>query len=260
MFSVQNESLHRPSERAERDFRRQKLFNNIILGLMIFMAIMGVWNVITIASIIRDGAVDLADTAAILSHISSRIIFAAGAVTLVLIIIKEWKWGDPGFATAFVLAPLLFLVLVPVMSAELQPNEESMHLEATFTQCEPGGIEALEAQDNSLCEIVGSDSGRIFMSGSNPADGSPELLEPDVMQPDRAGWDVEARGEFKVYFMLQQESMDACESSQFTTSASREATTNHNCVEIDGTAYSSHSFVTSNLAGKWFSVYQEAAP
>ncbi len=260
MFTVRDSSLYQPSQKAQEAFRRQQIFNRIITALMIFMGILTVWNFITIASILRSGAVDLADTRSILSHISSRLLFISAAITFVLVVIKEWKWGDPGFATSFILAPILFFALVPVMSAELQPAEEEMRLSASFTVCEPGGLEALAERDTSLCESVHAEEGRVLMSATNPADSDGELLEPDNVETDRASWDVEARGEFTVYFLLQQESREACENSTFAQSAEQSPTDTFDCVDVDGVAYSSHPFVTSNTAGKWFSMIQEVAP
>lgn len=155
------------------------------------------------------------------------------------------------------LGPLLFLYLVPVMSAEVEPTEESIQVEFTLQHCQPGGIEGGELVDNSLCEFVPLEEGDVYMSASDPMDGDAEWLEPDNISDRRATWNVEARGEFVVYLIVSQDSIAQCEESRLTTSVQQQERRGHTCMEQAGQAWLVQPFVTSEIKTSWLLVYQE---
>lgn len=253
----QDWSVYAPSARAEHNYRRLRQANMVFYAILGLMAILCVWNVIEVASMIRGGATDLALVDSIQGHLSTRLINTLALVALAIFAFKEWKWGDRNFGMVFVLGLLLFLWLVPVMSAEIQPTEEQMRLEVTHSQCAPGGIEGGQILDSSQCELVPMGEGDIWMSASNPMDGDTEMLPPDALQPNLARWNITARGHFTVYFMLPQESGEACENFRFTTSVSARDAIGHDCLQRDGTVYSVHPFTTNSEANIWFTIYQE---
>lgn len=253
----QDWSVYSPSARAEHNYRRLRQANYLFYGMLVLMAICGIWNVITVAGMIRGGATDLALVESIQEHISARIISFLAIASLVVFAFKEWKWGDRSFGMVFVLGVWLFLWLVPVMSAEIQPAEEQVRLEVTYTHCLPGGIEGGEILDSSRCEIASMGEGDIFMTASDPRNGEPEILAPDRLQPNLATWNITARGHFTVYYLLPQESVEICENTAFTSSASARKAMGHYCLERDGQAYSVHPFTTNSLANAWFTIYQE---
>lgn len=260
MFTVHNDSLHRPSERAEHAFKQQQLFNRILTGLMILLAGLGVWNILELAALIRSDAQDLADISSILNHPSSRIIFLVAFITLVVYLYKEIKWGDAGFAMSFFLAPLLFFALVPVMSAEVQPAEENMAVKITLNYCEPGAIEGGEVLNNDACTLVDPASQQVFLTESNPMEGDPEWLSPNSQDDFGSSWSVQARGEFRVYFLLAQDSMEHCESAPLTSSEPSPERLGHSCLEQDGQAWMVQPYETNTAEGGRLIVYQEAAP
>lgn len=253
-------SVYAPSARAEQNYRRLHRANLAFYAILAVMAILGVWNVISVASMIRGGAVDLADVSSITEHPSARLINILAIVALIVVIVKEWKWGDRNFAIVGFLGILLFLWLVPVMSAEIQPAEDQVRLDITYTQCAPGGIEGSSDLDTSLCEIADMNSVTMFMAASNPLEGEVELLPPDAVQPNTAQWNVTARGHFTVYFLVEQDSIEACEAARFTTSASSRDEVAHHCLEQGGVAYSAHPYTTDVDANSWFTIYQEREP
>lgn len=260
MFTMRDDSLHRPSDRAEQAFRQQTRFNRIIFVLMVIIALLGVWNIFVLVSIIREGAVDLAKNGTIMDHLSSRLIILTSLVTLSLYLYKEWKWGEGGFAMAFFLAPLLFLGLVPVMSAEVEPAEEPMQVKFTLNQCEPGAIEGGEVLDSSLCVLVDPAETTVYMTASDPMDGEPDWLTPDAQDSIGFGWNVEARGKFRVYFLLEQESVEQCESSAISTSVSSRERHGHHCLERDGQVWLVQAYETSSVEGGRLTMYQEIMP
>lgn len=259
MFTMRNDSLHRPSDRAEADFRRLSHFNKIILGMMIVLVILGVWNIIVLAATIRSEAVDLADSGSIMSHISSRLIILAALVTLALYLYKEWKWGEFGFSMAFFLGPLLFLTLVPVMSAEVEPAEESMVVKFTLNHCAPGGIEGGEVLDSSKCTLVDPADYTVYMTDSEPVNGDQEWLTPDTQDSYGSGWQIVTRGRFLVYFVVEQPSLDQC-NARISTSVPASERRGHHCLERDGKVWLVQAFETSAAEGGRLIVYQEFAP
>lgn len=260
MFTMRDGSLYRPSERAEHAFRLQTRFNKIIFAMMAIIVILGVWNIIVLAGTIGGGAVDLSETDSILSHISSRLMILASLITLALYLYKEWKWGEGGFAMAFFLAPLLFLALVPAMSAEVQPAEESMQVKFTLNHCDPGAIEGGEVLNSADCTLVNPAEMTVFMTASDPMEGDPEWLEPDAQDSIGVGWNVETHGMFRVYFLLEQDSIEQCESARLSTSVSSRDRFGHHCLEQDGQAWLVQAFETSPDEGGRLTMFQEVAP
>lgn len=250
-------SVYGPSARAEHNYRRLRQANIAFYAILGLMAILGVWNVIAVAEMIRGGVTDLAFVDSIQNHPSARLINYLAIAAVVIFAFKEWKWGDRSFGMVFVLGLLLFLWLVPVMSAEVQPTEEQIRLDVTYTLCAPGGIEGGQVLDSDKCELVTMNDDIIWMSASNPTDGDSELLPPDNVRPNLASWNITARGNFSVYFMLPQDSVEACESTLFTTSVLPADAIGHYCLEHNGNAYSVHPFTTNSEANRWFTIYQE---
>lgn len=253
-------SVYAPSPQAEHNYRQLRQANYVFYGILVLMAIVGVWNVLTVTSMIRGGVTDLADNGSIQTHISTQLINFLAIAAIAVFAFKEWRWGDRHFGMVFILGILLFLWLVPVMSAEIQPAEEDMRLEVTYTLCAPGGIEGGQVLDSSKCEIASMQDGDIWMSASNPMNGDADLLPPDSLQPNLARWNITARGHFTVYFLLPQDSLAACEDFRFTTSVSARDAIGHECFERDGMAYSVHPFTTNSEANIWFTIYQESEP
>lgn len=253
----QDWSVYSPSAHAEHNYRRLHQANIVFYIMLGLMAICGIWNVIAVADMIRGGATDLSLVASIQQHISTRIINFLAIAALALFAFKEWKWGDRSFGMVFVLGLLLFLWLVPVMSAEVQPAEEQLRLDVTYTLCAPGGIEGSSVLDSSKCEIATMEEGSMWMSASNPLEGDFETVPPDTLRPNLASWNITARGHFTVYFMLPQESMEVCENTRFTTSVSGRDAIGTQCLEHEGTAFSVHPFTTNADANTWFTIFQE---
>lgn len=253
----QDWSVYAPSSNAERTYRYLRRANYVFYALLAFIALCGIWNVIAVSGMIRGGAVDLADVKSIQDHISARLVNILTIAALAVFAFKEWKWGDRNFSMVFVLGLMLFLWLVPVMSAEVQPAEENLRMEITYRHCAPGAIEGDSVRDGSECDVVTLEEGDIWMSPSNPQDGDFEMLPPDSVQASRTGWNVTARGHFTVYFMMPQDSLETCENLRLTTSLSSRDAQGHYCVEHEGTAYSVHPVTTLADANVWFTIYEE---
>lgn len=232
----------------------------LVYSLLGVLVVLGIWNVLTLASLIRtDSARDLADISSIGGHISSQLILWISLLTLAIFIFKEWKWGERSFAVVYFLAGLFFLAMVPVMSAEIEPAEESMVVKFTLNSCEPGAIEGGELLNSSLCTLVDPADTTVYMASEEPVNGDPEWLTADTQDSFGSGWQVEARGKFRVYFLLEQSSIEQCE-SRLTTSVFAPDRLGHNCMEQDGTAWLVQPFDTSAAEGGRLIVYQEIAP
>lgn len=260
MLTMRDQTVHHRSATAEHTFRRLHQANIVVFVLLGLLLLLGIWNVWTLTSIIRSDARDLADVGSIHSHISAQLITWVSIVTLAVFVFKEWRWGERSLGGVFVLAGLLFLWLVPVMSAEVEPTEESMQVAFTLNHCEPGAIEGSTLVDSSLCLLVSPDNMTMFMTASDPLDGDPEWLAPDEVTQFGAGWNVEARGRFRVYFLLEQDSIEQCRESRLVTSVPPRERYGHQCLEQDGQVWLVQAYETSHVETKRLIIYQEVEP
>lgn len=260
MLSLRDPKLLEASAAAEQSFRRLHRANIVCYALLGVLALLGIWNVLVMSSVIRGEVPDLADAGSILTHISTKLIWWIALATLLLFIFKEWRWGERGFASIFFLAALLFLTLVPTMSAEVEPVQENFTLEMTYARCEQGGIEGEMLLDADKCDIVTFGEGGAFLSKSDPGVGDGDWLAPAEIQRGFAKWNVEARGRFKVHFILPQSSMDYCETSRLVTSVPSNNRYGHHCLEQDGDVWLVVPFETSVVESGYITIYQESAP
>lgn len=261
MLTNSEYSFLQPSEKAVHNFRRLKQANTVVYALLGVILLLGIWNVLVLASLIRsDSATDLADIGSIRSHISSQLIMGVSLITLAIFIFKEWKWGERSFAMVYFLAALLFLGLVPVMSAEMEPIEESMAVKFTVNHCEPDSIEGGEVLNSSGCLLVDPTDTTAYMTTSDPTSGDPEWLSPNSQDSFGSSWQVDARGRFRVYFLLEQNSMEHCTSAPISTSVPPRERYGHHCLERDGEVWLVQAFETSAAEGGRLIVYQEVAP
>lgn len=248
------DSIYKPSETAIQSYRNLHQANRIFYASLGVLVVIGIWNVFYVASLIRSGVTDLAEIGEVSTHISSRLITLVAVLALALFIYKEWKWGDRGFVMAYPLAALLFLWLVPVMSAEIQPEEESMVVMFTLNECEPGAIQDGQLADSSLCELIAPDSYNVQLATSNPFDNDAEILASASEDSFGHGWPVEARGRFQVYFMVEQPSMEACQNIEFVTNQMGVSLGGNDCLEHEGAVWKVYPFVTSTEEGGRLSV------
>jgi len=259
MLSLRNPKLLEASSTAAQTFRRLHVSNRVCYALLGLIALLGIWNILSVATLIRGANTpDLADASSILSHPSSRLIWIVSAITLAIFVFKEWKWGERGFAMVFFLAALLFLVLIPTMSAEVEPKNEAMMLELTYSLCQPGGIEDGKLLNADRCEIETPAEGEVFLSDADPTSRDTTWLKPDRYQSGFTRWNIEARGRFRVYFIIQQPSMDHCETAQ--VAVSKNTTAEHSCFEQDGAVWMVVPFETSAVESGYLTLYQEVAP
>lgn len=261
MLSLKNLDLLNESSSAQQTYRKLHIANRICQVLLVVLVLLGFWNVIAVASLIRGvNAPDLADVGSILTHLSTRLIWIVSAIALAFYLFKEWKWGERGFPMVFFLAGLLFLVLVPTMSAEIEPAEEPVTLDLTYSICAPGGLEGSMLLDASKCEISRPAEGEVFLGNANPLEGDADLIAPSRVESGYTRWNLEARGRFTVYFMVKQPSVEHCETARVVTSVNPDKQRGHECFEHDGTAWLVMPFETSAVDSGYLTIYQESAP
>lgn len=250
-------SAFSPSQRAQENYRKLELFNKICYGLLAVMVVLGIWNIIEVATLIRSGVRDLADIASIMDHISSRLILGVGAVALAIFIFKEWKYGERGFAGVYFLAALLFLGLVPTMSAEIQPAEEDLLVSLTYNVCDPDAVEGGVVIDSSLCLLQEPDNYNVMLAASNPQESDAERQAPGGQDSVGVNWTINGRGNVRVYAMVEQQSLEICESSKVANNTDGYG---HFCMEEDGTAWLVQPFEVSSATGNRLVIHQEFAP
>lgn len=243
-----------PSERARHNYAQLDRFNKVCYALLAVMVVLGIWNVIEVVALIRSGEKDMADVVSIMDHISTRLILGVGLVALLVFIFKEWKYGDRGFAGVYFLAALLFLGLVPTMSAEIQPSEEDLRVAFTYNLCEAGGIEGAQVIDSSLCQLQDPDSFNVILAAADPRASDVEKMESTGSDSSGVSWSVTTRGTVRVYAMVEQESLEICQSSKVVNNTGEYG---HFCVENEGTAWLVQPFEISAVSGNRLVVHQE---
>lgn len=250
-------SAFSPSERAQRNYEKLDRANKICYALLAVIGVLGIWNIIEVTALIRAGARDLADISSIMDHISSRLIVGLAVVALAVFLFKEWKWGDRGFGGVYFLAGLLFLGLVPTMSAEIQPAEEDVLVSLTLNQCEAGAIEGSSVLDSSLCLLQEPGSYNVVLAEANPMENDAKRLEPISQDSVGVNWTIVARGTVRVYAMVEQPSLESCEASKVVNNT---AEYGHFCMEDGGTAWLVQPFEASAATGNRLVLHQEPAP
>lgn len=261
MLSLKNLDLLNESSSAQQTYRKLHIANRICQVLLVVLVLLGIWNVIAVASLIRGvNAPDLADVGSILTHLSTRLIWIVSAIALAFYLFKEWKWGERGFPMVFFLAGLLFLVLVPTMSAEIEPAEEPVTLDLTYAICESGALADSTLVDADKCEISRPAEGDVFLGDSNPIDGDVNWIDPNRFESGYTRWNLDTRGRFTVYYMVKQPSMEHCETAQIATSVNPDERRDHDCFERDGAAWLVMPFETSAVDSGYLTIYQESAP
>lgn len=257
MSSRDNSRLYRQSSGAVRSYKRLRQFNLISYVLLATIAVLGLWSIIIVTGASGNTVPDLADVASIRDHIIARLVTILAVVTVAIVIFKEWRYGDRGFGMVYFLTALLAMWLLPVMAAELEPPPVQLEAEFTLNICQPGGIEGGMVIDRSQCSIAPPAGLNVMMSDADPARADAVVREPNVNLDNLSRWNLEGRGQFRVYFLLEQESIAACEGLQFASDRQMAVNVTTNCIERDGAVWSVHPFVTSvNQTGRLV-VYQE---
>lgn len=257
MLTMRNQSTHMAAPSAEHNYRRLRQLDILSLILLGVMAALAIWNLLALGSMFSSEIPDLADIGVISEHPSSRIMTAVALFAFAVVIFKEWKYGERTLGVMYLLVPMLFLGLIPTVSAELQPNPRDKMIEFTLVRCAPGGIVNGELANNEACEVADVAIEDIYLSDANPAGGDFEL-HPAIDSNQGSGrWKVTGVGNYRVYFMVKQESLEACNGSTFAARPQDTDIQQHHCIEHDGAAWSVHSMVTSYMGEGWLSVYQQ---
>lgn len=257
MSSHNHSRLYRQSAAAVHTYKRLHQLTLLSYFLLAAIAILGMWSVLKATGTLGTTVPDLADVGSIRDHISAQLVTWLAAITLALYIFKEWRYGDRGFVMVYFLTGLLALWLLPVVASEFEPSPVQLEMEFTLNTCQPGGIEGDTVADRSLCSITRPSELNVLMSDADPARSDALVRTPDVNLDNLSRWNVEGQGQFRVYFLLEQESMGACEGSRFVTDRQSAEGLATACIERDGTVWSMHPFVTSENQTGRLVVYQE---
>ena len=260
MLAMRNQETHTESPTAKSNFRRLRLFDIAVGALLVLMAILAIWNILVLAGMFRSVVPDLADIAIIRDHISTRLLYFVAGLTFILFLFKEWQYGERSLGTLYVILPMLALALVPTVTDELQPNAREKTVDFTLTRCAAGSIEDGRVMDPDNCEIAAISEGEVFLADADPAGGDFELIQPAGMTSGGGRWTVTGVGNYKVYFLVRQDSMESCASSSFTNNVGPDTRLESSCIEREGAVYSVHPLITSYMGNGWLVTYQELAP
>lgn len=236
--------IYQTSPAAIRDHKRNSQISLVTYTLLAVIGVLGLWTILKITGVFGETVPDLADIASIRDHIVTRLVTALTVATVVIYLFKEWRYGDFSFSMVYFLVPVLALWLFPVVAAELEPDVAQFDVEFQLTRCEPGSFEGNQINGDN-CTIVPPDEITVLMSNANPTREDAIIREPGSLFNDYARWNVEGRGEFFVYFMLQQDSMAECQGSLMASGRDTSAPYSWDCIEYEGNVWSVHKFQTS---------------
>ena len=257
-MSSQNQSrLYRQSTTSVHNYKRLHQFSLLSYVLLALIAGLGMWSILKVTGAFGTTVPDLADVGSIRDHFSAQLVTWLAVITLALYIFKEWRYGERGFVMVYFLAGLLALWLLPVVASEFEPPLVQLEMEFTLNICQPGGIEGDTVVDRSLCSIANPGDLNVMMGNAEPGRSSAVIRVPDVNLDNLSRWNVEGRGQFRVYFLLEQDSLAACEGSRFVTDRQSADGFTTECIERDGQVWSMHPFVTSENQTGRLVVYQE---
>jgi hypothetical protein len=238
------------SPAAVHHHKRFRQFSTVTYILLAIIAALGVWTILKTAGAFGSSIPDLADVASIRDHMATRLVTILAAITLVIFLFKEWRFGDLNFNMIFFLVPLLALWLFPVVAAELEPDLVDFDVEFQLTRCESGAF-ADGQVDTSLCKIVSPADVIVLMSDAEPHRTDATIRAPQVTANEYHRWFIQGRGEFYIYFLLQHATMEECEGSQMALGRDPSAPYSYECMERDGAVWSVHKFQTSeNQTGR----------
>lgn len=244
MLNPDPSRIYQTSAAAIRDHKRNSQFSLVTYALLAVIGVLGLWTILKITGAFGTTIPDLADVASIRGHIVTRLVTILTVVAVLIYLFKEWRFGDFSFSMVYFLVPVLALWLFPVVAAELEPDVAQFDVEFQLTRCAPGSFESDQVNGDN-CKIVPPDEVTVQMSNADPTREDATIREPGSVSNEYARWHVEGRGEFYVYFMLQQDSMAECQGSLMATGRDSSAPYSWDCIEYQESVWSVHKFQTS---------------
>lgn len=231
MFQVRDYSVFLPSPNAQRAFRKLRILDFVVNGLIALLVLLCIWNIGTLAQLRMIDNQDLADVRSITDDLSTRLIWIITPVTLGVIILRELLVGDRGFAIIFPLAGLLALVLIPAAMTEIQPPLENKTLRVVMNECPPKAIVNDQLSSIGRCTPRPINEGDVMLAVSDPADESFTTIDAASGGQNTITYTFGGRGTYTVYFMFRFDSMDACERSIILDRGGVFSSVNYQCME-----------------------------
>ena len=237
MYQVRDYSIFLPSPNAKRAFARLRVLDFAINGLIALMIPVAIWN---IWKLVQLRAIQHQDFAAItdLRHdLSTRLIWGLAAITLVLVLTREWMSGDHTMGVIYPLGALLFLAILPTAMAEMQPRLIDHTMQIVMRECPPKTVVNGTLTSVVGCKPLAVDDGDILLATSNPVDGQFATIDAVGGGQNTMTFHVAGRGTYTVYFMFQQDSMASCQQELIFPNWGSLADASRTCMEYAGATW-----------------------
>lgn len=265
MFGVRDDKLLSKSEKAEKHFRQLQLWDRICLILLGLMTIGAIWNIYMLWSLLDGTPPDLQDLINFREGAPARALLILAGAAILAFIYKEWRYGERSLGMMYFVVPWLFLVLVPVMMDELIGETADQVPSLSVSSCQPGSLASGAPGGGDACEFLQGDQLELRLTIANPAERDVTLREPISIRDHRTNWSIAGRGDYTIYFLLEQESLQVCEQSLaegtfLASSPARGEVGTSFCHEQDGSAWVVAPLSTNYLSSPLMDFYFEEAP
>lgn len=260
MFQVRDYSVFLPSPNAERAFRKLRILDFVVNGLIALLVLLCLWNIGTLAQLRLIDNQDLGDVRSITDDLSTRLIWIITPVTLGVIIAREWLIGERSIGLIYPLAALLTVVLIPAAMTEIQPPLEDKTLRVVMSECPPKAIVNDRLSSIGRCTPRPIKDGDVMLAVSDPADGSFTTIDAAAGGQNTIAYTFSGRGTYTVYFMFRFDDMDACERSTILHRGAAFSSVNYQCIEHDNAYWKVMPHTTAANTSSGIHLVQVAVP
>lgn len=234
MFQVRDYSVFLPSPNAKRAFRKLRILDFVVNGLIALLILICLWNIGRLAQLRLIDNQDLADVRSITDDLSTKLIWILTPVTLGVIAVREWMIGERTVGVIYPLAALLAVILVPAAMTEIQPPLQDQTLRVVMNECPPKSIVNDELSSIGRCAPRPIDDGDVLLAVSDPANESFTTVEAVAGGQNTITYSLSGRGTYTVYFMFRFDDTSACERSTILQRGEAFSSVNYQCIEYNG--------------------------
>lgn len=231
MFQVRDYSVFLPSPNAERAFRKLRILDFVVNGLIALLILLCLWNIGRLAQLRMVDNQDLADVRSITDDLSTRLIWILTPVTLGVIAVREWLIGERSVGVIYPLAALLAVILVPAAMTEIQPPLQDQTLRVVMNECPPKAIVNDSLSSIGRCTPRPIDDGDVMLAISDPTDETFTTINAVGGGQNTITYGLSGRGTYTVYFMFRFDDTNVCEQSTILQRGMAFSSANYQCIE-----------------------------
>lgn len=231
MFQVRDYSVFLPSPNAERAFRKLRILDFVVNGLIGLLILLCLWNIGRLAQLRMVDNQDLADVRSITDDLSTRLIWILTPVTLGVVAVREWLIGERTIGVIYPLAALLAVILVPAAMTEIQPPLQDQTLRVVMNECPPKAIVNDSLSSIGRCTPRPINDGDVMLAVSDPTHESFTTIDAVAGGQNTITYGLSGRGTYTVYFMFRFDDTNVCERSTILQRGMTFSQANYQCIE-----------------------------